>query len=118
MFPASSRSRIANCFAGRVGDELTEEQGSAAARLAALNVLAQIRSALGSFDRLETLLRVEGHVASAENWLNAPTVLNAASDLFVSVLGERGRHSRTAFAPARLPLNAAVQLVVIAVASF
>jgi enamine deaminase RidA (YjgF/YER057c/UK114 family) len=99
-------------YTGQVGAELTVEQGCAAARLSALNVLAQIRAALGDFDRLETLLRVEGHVASAPGWTNAPRVLNGASDLFVAVLGERGRHARTAFTPARLPWNLSVELVV------
>jgi enamine deaminase RidA (YjgF/YER057c/UK114 family) len=101
-------------FTGRVGAELTVEQGYAAARLAALNVLAQIRAALGGFDRLETLLRVEGHVASAPGWNNVPKVLDGASDLFAAVLGERGRHTRTAFSPEQLPLNLTVELVVTA----
>ena len=101
-------------FTGQVGAELTEEQGTAAARLAALNVLAQIRAALGGFDRLERLVLVEGHIASAPGWTNAPKVLNGASDLFVSVLGERGRRARSAFTPARLPLNLSVKLVVTA----
>ena len=100
------------CYLGQIGAELSEEQGYAAARLSALNVLAQIRAALGDFSRLTTLLRVEGHVASAPGWYNAPTVLNGASDLFVSVLGERGRHSRTAFTPERLPLDLSIELVV------
>ncbi len=101
-------------YTGQVGADVTEEDGYAAARLAALNVLAQIQSALGSFDRLETLARVEGHIASAPGWLNAPKVLDGASDLFVAVLGERGQHARTAFTPARLPLNLTIELVVTA----
>jgi enamine deaminase RidA (YjgF/YER057c/UK114 family) len=101
-------------FIGRVGAELTEEQGYAAARLAAVNVLAQIRAALGGFDRLETLLRLEGHVASAPGWNNAPRVLDGASDLFIAALGERGRHTRAAFTPPQLPLGFAVELVVTA----
>jgi len=101
-------------YTGQVGAELTEEQGYAAARLAALNVLAQIHAALGGFERLETLLRVEGHIASAPGWTNAPKVLNGASDLFAAVLGKRGRHTRTAFIPGRLPLNLSVELVVTA----
>ena len=101
-------------YVGQVGAELSETDGYAAARLAALNVLAQIRAALGSFDQLESLLRVEGHVASAPGWNNAPKVLDGASDLFAAALGERGRHARTAFTPARLPWNLAVELVVTA----
>lgn len=101
-------------YVGRVGAELSEADGYAAARLAALNVLAQLGAALGGFERLEQLVRVEGHVASAPGWNNAPNVLDGASDLFVAVLGERGRHTRTALTPASLPLNLAVELVVIA----
>ncbi len=101
-------------YAGRVGAELTEQQGYAAAQLAALNVLAQMESALHGFDRLAQLVRVEGHVASAPEWQDAPRVLDGASDLFLRVLGEKGQHTRSAFCPARLPKNAAVELVVIA----
>ena len=104
----------ASRYVGRVGAELSEGDGYAAARLAASNVLAQIQAALGGFDRLDHLVRVEGHVASAPGWNNAPKVLDGASDLFASVLGERGRHTRTAFTPAQLPLNLAVELVVVA----
>src|SRR5262245_52075136 len=96
-FPIQNR---AGRYVGRVGAELSEADGYAAARLAALNVLAQIRSALGDFERFEQLIRVEGHVASAPGWNNAPRVLDGASDLFVAVLGERGLHTRTAFTPA------------------
>ena len=99
---------------GRVGSELTEQQGYTAARLAALNVLAQLRAALGRFDRLETLLRVEGYVASAQNWHNTPKALDGASDLFTAVLGRRGSHSRAAFNVPRLPCDFAVELVVTA----
>src|SRR5580765_2938862 len=59
-------------YTGRVGAELTEKQGYAAARIAAVNVLAQIKAALGDLGRLERLVRVEGHVASASGWNNAP----------------------------------------------
>ena len=100
-------------YVGRVGAELSEADGYAAARLAALNVLAQIRAALGGFERLVQLVRVEGHIASAPAWNNAPKVLDGASDLFIAVLGERGRHTRTAFTPASLPLNLAVEIVVV-----
>jgi enamine deaminase RidA (YjgF/YER057c/UK114 family) len=111
QFPIENgRSR----YAGRVGSELSEADGYAAARLAALNVLAQIKSALGNLDQLEHLVRVEGHIVSAPGWNNAPKVLDGASDLFASVLGERGRHTRTAFTPAQLPLNLAIELVVVA----
>jgi enamine deaminase RidA (YjgF/YER057c/UK114 family) len=98
-------------FKGRVGAELSEADGSEAARLAALNVLAQIRDALGGFDDLVALLRVEGHVASAASFLEQPRILDAASAVFVAVLGPKAGHARAAFAAPRLPLDAAVELV-------
>lgn len=101
-------------YVGRVGAELSAEDGRRAARLAALNVLAQIRSALDGFDRLATLLHVAGHVAAAPPWNSAPEVLDGASGLFLEVLGERGRHTRSAFVPAQLPLGLSVELVVTA----
>ena len=91
---------------------MTEAQGYEAARLAALNVLAQIHAALGGFDRLTAILRVEGHVASAPSFNGQPRVLDGASDLFAAVLGERGRHTRTAFSPNKLPWDLSIELVV------
>jgi enamine deaminase RidA (YjgF/YER057c/UK114 family) len=111
QFPIEN-GQLRHC--GRVGAELSEAQGREAACVAGLNVLAQIRAALGGFDRLEGLVRVEGHIASAPGWNNAPTVLDGASDLFAHVLGERGRHTRTAFTPPQLPYNLAIELVVTA----
>lgn len=97
---------------GAVGRDVTEEQAGEAAELAALNVLAQIRRALGSLDRVRTLLRVDGIVASAPGWTGQPRVLDRASAVFRRVLGERGRHARSAVGVAELPVNACVELVV------
>jgi len=101
-------------YKGRVGAELTEDQGREATRIATLNVLAQIDAALGGFDRLITLTRVEGTVSSAPGWYQQPRVLDAASELFYEVLGHRGDHARAAFGAASLPLDAPVELVVTA----
>lgn len=97
---------------GRVGAELTEAQGREAARVAALAAIARIHEALGGLQRLRRLLRVEGHVASADGFLGQPRVLDGASEALVELLGERGRHARTAFAPARLPYDVSVELVI------
>jgi enamine deaminase RidA (YjgF/YER057c/UK114 family) len=97
---------------GRVGRELTVEQGREAARLAALSALSRIQQALGGFERLVGLLRVDGHVASADDFQDQPRVLDGASELFLQALGERGTHARTAFAPARLPRDNSIELVV------
>jgi enamine deaminase RidA (YjgF/YER057c/UK114 family) len=100
-------------YAGHVGSELTDEEGYQAARLCALNALAQIKAEFGSFDALETIVRVEGHVNSAPGWTGHAQVLNGASDLFKEVLGDRAGHARTALGHNELPLGAAVELVVI-----
>jgi enamine deaminase RidA (YjgF/YER057c/UK114 family) len=98
---------------GRVGAELTVDEGRAAAAAAALNVLAQIRLALGGWERFGGLLRVEGHVASAESFVQQPAVLDGASELLVCALGEPlGAHARTAYHAARLPFDSPVELAV------
>ncbi|TAM55849.1 MAG: RidA family protein [Paraburkholderia sp.] len=101
-------------FAGRVGENLTLEQGRKAAELAALNVLAQISRHLGGFERLHHIVRVEGHVSCADGFYEQPAVVDGASDLFAAVLGEKAGHARSAFSHSQLPANAAVVLVVIA----
>jgi enamine deaminase RidA (YjgF/YER057c/UK114 family) len=97
---------------GVLGRELTVEQGRAAAQLAGLNVLAQLKSLLGTFDRLAGLIRVDGFVASAPDFQQHAAVLDGASDLFAAVLEERGAHTRSAVGVASLPLGMPVELVV------
>lgn len=99
---------------GQVGKDLTLEEGQRAAELAALNVLAQIHAYLGGFERLDHIVRLEGHVTSAEGWLQQPAVLDGASNLFADVLGEKAGHARAAYSHFQQPGNAAVILVVIA----
>ncbi len=99
-------------YIGRVGAELTPEQGTAAAEVAALNVLAQIDRALTSWERFAGLLQVQGFVASAQGFINQPEILDGASRLFLDVLGDLGRHTRSAFSVEQLPVNASVELVV------
>ncbi|MBC8137130.1 MAG: RidA family protein [Fibrella sp.] len=95
---------------GRVGQELTIEEGRKAAEISALNALARIHQALGGFDRLVGLLHVAGHVASAEGFEDQPAILDGASELFLYALGERGKHSRTAYAPLQLPRGLSIEL--------
>ncbi|QUN32426.1 RidA family protein (plasmid) [Cupriavidus sp. KK10] len=99
---------------GQVGRDLTLDEGRRAAELAALNVLAQIHAHLGGFERLDHIVRLEGHVTSAEGWLQQPAVVDGASDLFADVLGEKAGHARAAYSHFQQPGNAAVILVVIA----
>jgi enamine deaminase RidA (YjgF/YER057c/UK114 family) len=95
---------------GRIGIELSLEQGQRAAEQAALNALGRIHQALGGFDRLIGLLHVAGHVASADAFRDQPEVLDGASRLFNEVLLERGAHSRTAYPAPRLPKNVSIEL--------
>jgi enamine deaminase RidA (YjgF/YER057c/UK114 family) len=98
---------------GRIGAELTPEQGYEAARACALNVLAQVKKATGGFDNLLAVVRVDGFINAAPGFNDLPRVLDGASDLFAVALGDRAGHARTVAAYAGLPMNAAVELGVI-----
>jgi enamine deaminase RidA (YjgF/YER057c/UK114 family) len=98
---------------GKVGRELTSEQGRDASRTAVLNALAIARQELGTLDRITKMVRMVGHVASAEGFVQQPAVINGASDLLVQIFGDAGRHARVAVGVAELPLNAPVELELI-----
>jgi enamine deaminase RidA (YjgF/YER057c/UK114 family) len=98
---------------GRVGVELGLDDAREAARIAALNALAQIHAARPGWRGFAGLCRLDGWVASGDGFLAQPAVLDAASDLLVTILGDDlGAHARTAFAVPRLPLDAPIELVV------
>lgn len=101
-------------YVGRLGAELTVEQGYAAARLAALNAVAQLKDAAGDLEKIVRIVRVEGNVHCADGFREHPQVLNGASDLLVEIFEERGMHTRTALGIHAMPLDAAVQLSVFA----
>jgi enamine deaminase RidA (YjgF/YER057c/UK114 family) len=98
-------------LAGKVGSDLSLDQGREAARACALNVLSIIKNLVG-FERFERMLRVVGYVQAAPDFYEIPQVMNAASDLFVDVFGEKGIHARSAVGMASLPLNTAVEIEV------
>jgi enamine deaminase RidA (YjgF/YER057c/UK114 family) len=100
-------------YAGKLGKDLTVEQGYEAARLTLLNALAMVRQELGTLDRVTRVVRLTGHVASAEGFTQQPAVINGASDLLVQIFGEAGRHARLALGAAELPLNMAIELELI-----
>ncbi|MET3616348.1 enamine deaminase RidA (YjgF/YER057c/UK114 family) [Rhizobium aquaticum] len=101
-------------FKGRIGDELTEQEGYEAARLTAMNLLAVARSDLGSLDRIAKIVKLNGWVRSAPGYDRQPSVINGASDLFVEVFGEKGRHARTSVSAHELPMGIAVEIEMIA----
>jgi enamine deaminase RidA (YjgF/YER057c/UK114 family) len=109
QFPAREGKYV---LRGRVGAELSVAEGKEAAALTALVVLARIRQALDGFERLRGLLRVDGVVASSDDFLDQPAILEGASEVFLLGLGERGKHARTALGVPRLPLDNSVKLVV------
>jgi enamine deaminase RidA (YjgF/YER057c/UK114 family) len=96
--------------AGKLGAGLGLDQGEAAARLCVLNILAQAKAALRELDRIVQCLRLNGYVNAAADFADHPKVINGASDLMVEVLGNKGRHTRTAIGCASLPLGAAVEI--------
>jgi enamine deaminase RidA (YjgF/YER057c/UK114 family) len=97
-------------YTGKLGAELATEQGYDAARICALNGIAQLKDAVGELGLVERIVRVEGHVGCAETFTEIPQVLNGASDLVNQVFGERGRHTRTALGHVVMPLNAPVMI--------
>jgi enamine deaminase RidA (YjgF/YER057c/UK114 family) len=98
-------------YVGQVGKEFTMEQGQAAARLCALNVIAQLREACaGNLDRVTRCVKVTGFVNAVPNFAQHPEVVNGASDTFVQVFGERGKHARAAVGAGSLPRNVAVEV--------
>jgi len=98
-------------YTGKVGRDLSVEQGQAAARLCAVNLLAQLKAACGGdLDRVERCVRLSGFVNCAPDFQEHPKVVNGASDLMVEVLGERGQHARTAVGSVSLPLDSAVEV--------
>jgi enamine deaminase RidA (YjgF/YER057c/UK114 family) len=101
-------------YAGKLGAELTVEDGYEAARLAALNGIAQLKDAAGELSRVTRILRLEGNVHCAPGFQGHPQVLNGASDLLDAVFAERGRHTRTALGINEMPLDAAVLLCLFA----
>ncbi|MFO0776271.1 MAG: RidA family protein [Nitrospira sp.] len=98
---------------GKLGQELTIEQGKEASRVAVLNGLSIIRHAAGSLDRVKQLVKMVGHIASAPGFTDQPQVLNGASDLLVALFGDAGRHARVAVGAAELPRQAPVEIELI-----
>ncbi len=95
---------------GKVGGALTLEQGREAARLTGLSILATVRDALGSLDRVRQVVQVFGMVNCAPGFNRTPEVIDGCSDLFVEVFGEAGRHTRSAVGMAELPFDIAVEI--------
>jgi enamine deaminase RidA (YjgF/YER057c/UK114 family) len=98
---------------GKLGRDLSIEQGQEAARLALHNVLAVIRISVGTLDRIKRIIKLNGWVASAEGFNGQPQVVDGASMLLEEIFGEAGKHARAAIGVAELPLGASVELELI-----
>jgi len=103
-------------YVGKVGQELSVDEGYAAARLCALSCLAQLRAALGSLDKVKRIVRVGGFVNCAEGFAQQPQVINGASDVITEIFGDKGRHARAAVGSNALPGNVATEVEMVAAA--
>ena len=99
---------------GKVGAEVSIEQAYEAAKLCGLNLLANMKSAVGALDRIETVLKVFGMVNAVPDFTRHPQVINGCTDLFVEVFGEHGRPARSAVGMGSLPFNISVEVEAIA----
>src|SRR5690349_893363 len=95
---------------GKLGGGVSVEQGAAAARGCGINLLAQVKAAIGDLDKVVRVVRLGGFVNSAPDFLDGPKVLNGASDLMVAAFGDKGRHARTTVGVASLPADASVEV--------
>jgi enamine deaminase RidA (YjgF/YER057c/UK114 family) len=101
-------------YVGRLGAEYDVAQGQAAARLAMINCIAQLKAHLGTLDRVRQIVKVLGFVASTDDFDQQPFVINGASEMLEQVFGESGRHARSAVGTNKLPFNIPVEIELIA----
>jgi len=95
---------------GRLGDKVSIEDGQNAARVCAINLLAQLKAALGDLDKVAQVVKLVGFINSAAGFADGPKVMNGASDLMVEAFGDKGRHARSTVGVAALPMDAAVEV--------
>jgi enamine deaminase RidA (YjgF/YER057c/UK114 family) len=102
--------KLPEVFKGKLGKDVFNEAGQQAARLAAINVLAQAQVALGDLDRVRRVVRLGGFINATPGFIALAAVMNGASDLMVQVFGDHGRHARTTVGVTELPMDAAVEV--------
>lgn len=95
---------------GRLGENMTLEQGQQAARTCGINLIAQMKSALGDLERVTRIVKLGGFVNAAHDFVDIPKVVNGCSDLMVEAFGDKGRHARSAVACPVLPMGVAVEV--------
>ena len=98
-------------YTGKVGDNISEEEGVLAAEICCLNIIAALRKSIsGDWDRLENFVKLGGFVNCKDDYINHPKIINGASDLLVNIFGEQGKHTRFAVGSNSLPLNISVEI--------
>lgn len=105
-----SKTTTGAAVTGKLGVDVDVAGGQKAAELCALNILAQAKAAVGDLGRIVRVVRLNAFVNSAPEFIDQPQVVNGASNLFANVLGDKGKHSRTAVGVAALPLGVAVEI--------
>ena len=105
-----SRGKIPDEFKGKLGAQVSKENGIAAARLCALNVLSQLQSAIGDLDKVVRCVRMGGFINATPDFGFLPQIMDGASDFIVEVFGDKGRHARSTIGAAQLPLDSAVEV--------
>ena len=95
---------------GKLGADVSIEDGVKAAQACAVNLLAQVKAAVGDLDKVIRVVRLGGFINSAPTFVDGPKVMNGASDLVVTVFGDKGRHARTTVGVASLPLDSAIEV--------
>jgi enamine deaminase RidA (YjgF/YER057c/UK114 family) len=102
--------KLSDAHKGKLGAEVSPEKGQEAARFCAINVLAQLKSAVGDLDKVVRCVRLGGFINAVPTFPTVPVVMNGASDLMVAVFGDKGRHARSTIGVAQLPADAAVEV--------
>lgn len=97
-------------FTGKLGDGVSVDDGKAAAKTCAINLLAQAKAATGDLDKVVRLVKIVGFVNSTADFTDQPQVINGASDFLVEAMGDAGRHARSAVSAASLPFGASVEI--------
>jgi enamine deaminase RidA (YjgF/YER057c/UK114 family) len=110
QLPLGPEGKIDPAHRGKLGGAIFNEAGQAAARVCALNVLAQVKAATGNLDRVRRVVRLGGFINCVPDFNAVPAIMNGASDLIIKVFGDRGRHARSTIGVAQLPLDAAVEV--------
>ena len=107
---AGPRTDAGYIYPGKLGRDVTTEQGAEAARVCGLNLLANLKAAIGDLDRVTRIVKVAGMVNCVPDFPDLPQVLNGCSDLLVEVFGEKGKHARAVIGVAQLPLSFPVEI--------